>query len=110
MIFHEKDNSHEISHLICRKLEKMSQNLSSTAVVIGALMVKWAACSCKLLTFVFNDIVCYLYFKVVLIILIWEAGDIKLNPGPDSINSSLSILHNNIRSIRNKLDYITENF
>ena len=33
-----------------------------------------------------------------------------MNPGPDTINSSLSILHSNIRSIRNKLDYITENF
>ena len=69
-------------------------------------LLKWAACSCKLLTCVFNDIVCYLYFKVVLIILLLEAGDIKLNPGPDTINSSLSILHSNIRSIRNKSDYI----
>ena len=45
MIFHENrllaDNSHEISYLIFfRKLEKMSQNLSSAAVVIGALRVK----------------------------------------------------------------------
>ena len=42
MIFHENcpDNSHEISYLIFRKLGKMSSNLSSTAVVIGALRVK----------------------------------------------------------------------
>ena len=44
MIFHENcmlaDNSHEISYLIFfRKLGKMSQNLSSAAVVIGALRV-----------------------------------------------------------------------
>ena len=35
------DDSHEISYLIFfRKLGKMSQNLSSAAVVIGALRVK----------------------------------------------------------------------
>ena len=44
MIFHENrllaDDSHEISYLIFLKLEKMSQNLSSAAVVIGALGFK----------------------------------------------------------------------
>ena len=45
MIFHENrllaDNSHEISCLIFfRKLGKMSQNLSSVAVVIDALRAK----------------------------------------------------------------------
>ena len=42
MIFHENrlpaDDSHEISYLIFfRKLRKMSQNLLSAAVMIGAL-------------------------------------------------------------------------
>ena len=45
MIFHENrllaDDSHEILFLISlRKLGKMLQNLSSAAVVIGALRVK----------------------------------------------------------------------
>ena len=45
MIFHENrllaDDSHEISYLIfLRKWGMMSQNLSSAAVVIGALRVK----------------------------------------------------------------------
>ena len=45
MIFHENrlltDDSPEISYLIIfRKLRKMSQDLSSAAVVIGALRVK----------------------------------------------------------------------
>ena len=45
MIFHENrllaDDSHEISYLIFfRKLGKMLQNLSTAAVVIGALRVK----------------------------------------------------------------------
>ena len=44
MIFHENrllaDNSHEISYLLFfQKLGKMSQKLSSAAVVIGALRV-----------------------------------------------------------------------
>ena len=32
-----------------------------------------------------------------------------MNPGTNNINNSLSILHSNIRSIRNKFDYLTEN-
>ena len=49
MIFHENrllaDDSHEISYLIFfQKLEKMPQNLSSAAVVIGALRVKPTKC------------------------------------------------------------------
>ena len=46
----------------------------------------------------------------MLILLLLKAGDIEMNPGSDTINSSLSILHSNIKSIRNKFDYITENF
>ena len=47
MTFHENrllpDDSHEISHRIFRKLGKMSENVSSAAVVIGALRVKTPA-------------------------------------------------------------------
>lgn len=40
------------------------------------------------------------------------AGDVELNPGPSQLipKYCLSILHQNIRSIRNKLDYIENNF
>ena len=45
MLFHENrllaDDSHEISFLIFPKLGKMSQNLTSAAVVIGTLRVNW---------------------------------------------------------------------
>ncbi len=39
------------------------------------------------------------------------SGDIETNPGP-SINSDscLSIIHQNIRSVRNKLEYIQDNY
>ena len=33
-----------------------------------------------------------------------------MNPGPENIDNSLSILNSNIRSIRNQFDYLTENF
>ncbi len=39
------------------------------------------------------------------------SGDIESNPGPDNDNPGcLSIIHQNIRSIRNKMDYIKSNF
>ncbi|MCU7958324.1 MAG: endonuclease/exonuclease/phosphatase family protein, partial [gamma proteobacterium symbiont of Bathyaustriella thionipta] len=38
-----------------------------------------------------------------------QSGDIETNPGPDNIHE-LSILHLNIRSIRNKLDFIRDSF
>ena len=71
---------------------------------------KWTGNNCKLLSLALKDLICSLYFKIVLILLLLDAVDIKMNPGPNIINNSLSILHSIIRSIRNKLDYITENF
>ena len=38
-----------------------------------------------------------------------QAGDIELNPGPETLHD-LSLLHLNIRSIRNKVEYIVDNF
>ena len=61
MVFHENrllaDDSHEISYLFFFKQGKMLQNLSSAAVVIGALRVnslspgKFSVLFCRLLTF-----------------------------------------------------------
>ena len=48
-------------------------------------------------------------FAVVLILLLLEAGGIESNPGPNPENT-LSVLHLNIRSIRNKMDYLRDNF
>ena len=53
MVFHENrllaDNSHEISYLNFSKIKKkMSQNLSSAVIVIGALRVKIFQCSAQL--------------------------------------------------------------
>ena len=44
--------------------------------------LKWAVSSTfKLLSFVFNEMVCNLYFKIVLIFLLLKSGDIEMNPG-----------------------------
>ena len=38
-----------------------------------------------------------------------QAGDVETIPGPENLYD-LSVLHLNIKSIRNKIDYITDNF
>ena len=45
----------------------------------------------------------------IILMVLLQAGDIELNPGPETIHD-LSILHLNIRSIRNKVEYIVDNF
>ena len=47
---------------------------------------------------------------VVLFCLLLQSGDIEQNPGPSNLENCLSICHCNIRSIRNKLDFIKDNF
>ena len=49
--------------------------------------------------------------SIIVWLLLILSGDIETNPGPDNIyEHSVSILHSNIRSIRNKIDYIIDNF
>ena len=49
--------------------------------------------------------------SIMVWLLLILSGDIEMNPGPDNIyEHSVSILHSNIRSIRNKIDYIIDNF
>ena len=56
-----------------------------------------------------------LEFSLVVLILVLLSGDVSENPVPENsetssqTSNSLSILHLNIRSIRNKLGYINEN-
>ena len=50
-----------------------------------------------------------LQFLLVMILLLLEAGDVEINPGPIPENT-LSALHLNIRSIRNKIEYLRDNF
>lgn len=58
-----------------------------------------------------NKLVLDQYFHLSLsYFLLILCGDIELNPGPQSLGHSLSILHLNIRSIRTKLEYIKNKF
>ena len=56
------------------------------------------------------------YFSIIVQFLLILSGDVEVNPGPDVAPnttrelSSISILHQNIRSIRNKCNYIKNNF
>ena len=52
----------------------------------------------------------YLYVFLLTYLLLILSGDIELNPGPQFLGHSSSVLHVNIRSIRHKLEYIKEHF
>ena len=65
---------------------------------------------CKLISISIYDLVSNLHFKRVLILLTLEAGDIEMNPCPNTIKQSLLIIHSNDRSIQNKFDFITDDF
>ena len=53
-----------------------------------------------------------LEFSVIVLLLVIMSGDVLENPGPDlnisADSDSLSITHLNIRSIRNKINYIED--
>ena len=54
--------------------------------------------------------ICIAHFSFILVMLMLLAYDIEQNPGPSNPRQAeLSILHLNIRSIRNKIDYIKDN-
>ena len=50
------------------------------------------------------------HFALIISILLLLASGIEQNPGPLNFLSDLSVLHLNIRSIRNKMEYIIDNF
>ena len=53
-----------------------------------------------------------LEFTFVIFLLVVLSGDVEINPGPstDIQTSSLSIVHLNIRSIRNKIEFIKDSY
>ena len=51
---------------------------------------------------------CFYYILIQLLLII--SGDVEINPGPNDTPHCLSVLSSNIRSIRNKLNYIKDNF
>ena len=59
---------------------------------------------------VLRDFLQNCHFALIISILLLLASDIEQNPGPPNFLSDLSVLHLNIRSIRNKMEYIIDNF
>ena len=51
---------------------------------------------------------CFYYILIQRLLVI--SGDVEINPGPNDTSHCSSVLHSNIRSIRNKLNYIKDNF
>ena len=77
-------------------------NLNITLSTMGILFIL----SCKTAN------VHYILYLMTLLLL---SGDIEPNPGPDSSSSettlgAISIMHLNIRSLRNKLNFVFDNF
>ena len=67
--------------------------------------------SCKLISTYMKECLFNTHFMLFLVLLLLQSGDVEVNPGPaSSDHGSLSIIHSNIRSVRNKLDYIKEQF
>ena len=60
--------------------------------------------------FIFKECINSYHFFFILFMLLLEAFDIEQNTGPNNFTADLSILHRNIRSTSNKLDYIKDNF
>ena len=63
----------------------------------------------NLTRFVDGDVINITLILCLLKLCILLSGDVEINPGPshgDVLNKSISILHHNIRSLRNKIQYI----
>ena len=88
-----------------KKMLMISINMYSVLILIMARYIHAFHHSNSLMVLNFYNLQCFL----VILLLLLQAGDIETNPGPDNVHE-LSILHMNIRSIRNKFDFILDNF
>ena len=62
-------------------------------------LLKWAVGASNLLSIALNDIVCTIYFKIVLILLLLEAGNIERNP----VFQLIDIFHNICQAFDNNM-------
>ena len=92
---------------VCRQREKVSFSWNFTFQYFVFLLSGFNH-AVRLMSTSLKDLVNNLDFQLLLLFLILEAGDVEMNPGPNTTEHSLLIMHSNIRSIRNKFDFITE--
>ena len=64
---------------------------------------------CKKLQQYLNTCFLNLQFSIVMLLLLLEAGEVESNTGPTH-EHTLCVLHLNIRSTRNKISYLQDNF
>ena len=80
--------------------------LFKTFKILGHFIVSVCFIALKMVI----EIICNAHFSFILVMLMLLAYDIEQNPGSNNPRQAeLSILHLNIRSFRNKTDYIKDN-
>ena len=96
---------------ICCIRSTVSFRLFLSCNIAIANLLAFCKLICKVTTVFMKESLHNAYFTILLLLLLLQSGDIETNPGPSTLNhGSLSILHSNIRSIRNKLDFIKDLF
>ena len=101
---------HKISGSTIRKTSKVSMSLNDIIdFILNCMYVnirKGMLLSRKIFVMMSN--------MLMFLLLLFLAGDVEKNPGPmgtpvsDTNNKSLTIVHSNIRSLRNKINYISD--
>ena len=96
---------------ICCIRSTVSFRLFFSCNIAIANLLAFCKLICKATSVFMKESLHNAYFTMLLLLLLLQSGDIETNPGPSTLNhGSLSILHSNIRSIRNKLDFIKDFF
>ena len=96
---------------ICCIRSTVSFRLFLSCNIAIANLLAFCKLICKATSVFMKESLHNAFFTIVLLLLLLQSGDIETNPGPSTLNhGSLSILHSNIRSIRNKLDFIKDFF
>ena len=92
---------------ICCIRSTVSFRLFLSCNIAIANILAFCKLICKFTSVLMNESLYNAYFTILLLLLLLQSGDIETNPGLSTLNNdSLSILHSNIRSIRNKLDFV----
>lgn len=99
---------HKISMVCCKEFHVFCLNIQNIVYWLKKMKGKLSCGFWCIFSSTFSLISCFFIFVNLLLL----CGDIETNPGPgdtpDFIDSTISIFHVNIRSLRNKIDYIVD--
>ena len=101
---------HKIGMVCCRKV-KLIVSFNLYDILHWLILYVHALCRTALTRF--RSTYSVISINLLLISLLLLSGDVEINPGPGGTSNIaneniLSIFHCNIRSLRNKLNYITD--